>query len=177
MIGFRDARDFQILFLSVFLVLGVWARDFSVKPAAVAVILITSFAVQWVINKDSMKSAAITGISLCLLLRANSLWPLALASAIAIASKAVFRFRGKHFFNPSNLGIIAALALTGNSWVTPGQWGTDLWLFLLFCARVDSSSVKSADGIRPSLFWLSMPDWKPHATPGLDGHPTYSCTR
>ena len=29
------------------------------------------------------------------------------------------------FFNPSALGIVAAVLLTGNAWISPGQWGSD----------------------------------------------------
>jgi Na+-transporting NADH:ubiquinone oxidoreductase subunit NqrB len=44
------------------------------------------------------------------------------AGALAVGSKAVFRWEGKHIFNPANFGIIA-LASTGYAWVSPGQWG------------------------------------------------------
>jgi Na+-transporting NADH:ubiquinone oxidoreductase subunit NqrB len=57
-----------------------------------------------------------------------------LAAGLAIASKFIFRVRGKHFFNPANFGIIAALTLTKDAWVSPGQWGTDWWYLALFLA-------------------------------------------
>ena len=76
----------------------------------------------------------ITGLSLCLLLRANSPWTLALAATLSIAEKFVFRIRGKHFFNPSNFGIVVVILITGDAWITPGQWGNDVWLVLLFAA-------------------------------------------
>jgi Na+-transporting NADH:ubiquinone oxidoreductase subunit NqrB len=59
---------------------------------------------------------------------------MALAGVLAIASKFVFRVRGKHFFNPGNFGIVAVLAFTGDAWVSPGQWGTDRVYLLLFTA-------------------------------------------
>lgn len=80
----------------------------------------------------SVRSALITGLSLCLLLRANSPVTVVLAGVISIASKFVLKYRGKHFFNPSNLGICAVILITRDGWITPGQWGNDLWYALLF---------------------------------------------
>jgi Na+-transporting NADH:ubiquinone oxidoreductase subunit NqrB len=88
---------------------------------------------QW-FNLASLKSALITGLGLCLLLRANHFSTMLLAAGLAIASKFIFRVRGKHFFNPANFGIIAVLALTKDAWVSPGQWGTDWWYLALFLA-------------------------------------------
>ena len=81
---------------------------------------------------SSLRSALITALGLCLLLRGNNYTTMAIASCLAIASKFLFRFRGKHFFNPANFGIVTALILTNDAWVSPGQWGTDWWYLLLF---------------------------------------------
>ena len=81
---------------------------------------------------SSLRSALITALGLCLLLRGNDYTTMAIASCLAISSKFLFRFRGKHFFNPANFGIIIALILTNDAWVSPGQWGTDWWYLLLF---------------------------------------------
>lgn len=141
---FQDARDYQILFLFIFLVLGVWTRDFTVHFDAMVTVLIACLLTQAIADrfyaklhpdvayKYSLRSAWITGISLCLLLRSNSLAVMALAGSVSILSKFLFRFRGKHFFNPSNFGIIAVLALTSDAWVSPGQWGQDIWYAFLF---------------------------------------------
>jgi Na+-translocating ferredoxin:NAD+ oxidoreductase RnfD subunit len=65
---------------------------------------------------DFLLPAHITGLAVSMLLYANdSLWPIAFASAAAIGSKAIFRIGAgshtRHFFNPSNFGITAALLL------------------------------------------------------------------
>jgi Na+-transporting NADH:ubiquinone oxidoreductase subunit NqrB len=57
---------------------------------------------------------------------------MAIAGCLSIGSKFIFRYREKHFFNPSNFGIISALILTQDAWVSPGQWGTDWGYLLLF---------------------------------------------
>src|SRR5439155_15371413 len=81
------------------------------------------------------KSALISGLSLCLLLRTNSPELALLAAIVTIGSKFLFRFRGKHIFNPTNGGIVAMMLLTGQVWVSPGQWGSlAFFAFLMACA-------------------------------------------
>lgn len=155
---FQDARDYQILFLSVFLVLGLGTRDWTLKPELMLVIISSCLLTQWVmtclipyLSRNSLqtqiqgkianpklfalsplKSAIITSLGLCLLLRANEPQTMATAGCLAILSKFLFRRHGKHFFNPANFGIIIALVFTQDAWVSPGQWGTDWWYLLLF---------------------------------------------
>ncbi len=133
----RDARHFQIVFLSVFLLFGTLVLQWDVRWSRYTVLLGTSLAVQALFIKwkalpwNSLKSAAITGLGLCLLLQAGGLPTLALGATVAIAGKFLVRFRGKHVFNPANLGIVAAILLTGDAWVSPGQWGSGPALLFL----------------------------------------------
>lgn len=158
----QDARDYQILFLSLFLFLGIGTRDWTLRPDLMLVVLISCLLTQWIFTSflpylqqtwqqggiktshnyqqkkiqilsfSALRSALITALGLCLLLRANDYQTMALAGCLAIASKFLFRYRGKHFFNPANFGIIIALIFTSDAWVSPGQWGTDWWYLLLF---------------------------------------------
>ena len=100
------------------------------KPQFIFHDLITSATSGNVLS--SFRSAVITALGLSLLLRGNSYQTMILAGVLAIASKFLLRWRSKHFFNPANFGIIAALILTNDAWVSPGQWGTDWWYLLLF---------------------------------------------
>jgi len=128
---FKDARDYQILFLSVFLLLGVSTRDWSLKPIAIALTFMTCWLTQicmvsifpatqknnqrherWL----SLKSATITALGLSLLLRSDSYGAIACASFLAIASKFIFRTNGKHWFNPANFGIVVVLLLDTFVW-------------------------------------------------------------
>ena len=147
---FKDARNYQILFLSLFLWLGVSTRDWSLKPMAIAITLATCWVTQifmtWIFSPESsqkherwlsLKSATITGLSLSLLLRSDSYGAIACAAVLAIASKFMFQTKGKHWFNPANFGIVAVLLLdnyVGNNhaWVSNGQWGEDSLYALLF---------------------------------------------
>ncbi len=160
---FQDARNYQIVFLSCFLFLGVNTRDWTIKPDLMLVILSSCLVTQWLLaavveygNRideynynywnifsqinilispkvlNSLRSALITALGLCLLLRSNSYSTMAIAGCLAITSKFLLQYHHKHFFNPANFGIIAALILTHDAWVSPGQWGTDWWYLLLF---------------------------------------------
>jgi enediyne biosynthesis protein E5 len=72
----------------------------------------------------NVASAYITGISVGILLRSPAFWPY----AIAIMSKYVLRFRGRHLFNPSNFGISVVLFLLPASVAMLSiQWGNNLW--------------------------------------------------
>lgn len=137
---FKDARDFQILFLASFLMLGIFNRDWTVRPELMLAIILSAIITQLIADKifssenPSIRSALITAISLCALLRAGSVTTMMIAGAASILSKFIFRYRGKHFFNPSNFGIILVLLLTNDAWVSPGQWGNEVWFVLLFFA-------------------------------------------
>lgn len=136
-----DPRLYQILVLASLLVYGVVRLDLEVETGLAALLLGTALLTQyactriWRLPAFDPKSALISGLSLCLLLRTNS-WLLALVAAVAtIAGKFVLRWRGKHLFNPTNFGIVALmLATDGKVWVSPGQWGSAaLFAFLVAC--------------------------------------------
>jgi Na+-transporting NADH:ubiquinone oxidoreductase subunit NqrB len=136
---FKDIRDYQILFLSLFLILGIGTRDWTLRPEliliAIATCVITQSIFSLVTAKEAninLRSSLITSLGLSLLLRADHWTTMALAAATAICSKFIFQTGDKHFFNPANFGIISALALTHDAWVSPGQWGEEWWYALLF---------------------------------------------
>ena len=134
---FSDARDYQILFLLSFLTIGIWSRDFTIRWDNVLSVIISAVITQmiadrvWKSPNPSIRSALITAISLCLLLRTNHWMTMVFAGSVSILSKFAFRYRGKHFFNPSNFGIVAVLLFMQDGWVTPGQWGEEI-LFAMF---------------------------------------------
>ncbi len=148
---FQDPRAYQILFLSLFLFLGIGTRDWTLQPEIVATAIVTALVTQWLLAwiwarrteeqavntaapVNSLPSALITSLGLSLLLRTDHISTMMLASAAAIASKFLFRIRDKHLFNPGNFGIVMALLLTQDAWVSPGQWGEESWYALLFLA-------------------------------------------
>ena len=136
-----DPRLYQILVLSSLLVYGVTRLDLEVRPVLAAAMLATVLLTQYVCTKVwklpafDPRSALISGLSLCLLLRTNFLALALVAAVITIAGKFVIRWNGKHLFNPTNFGIVALmLATDGKVWVSPGQWGSAvLFAFLVAC--------------------------------------------
>ncbi len=69
-------------------------------------------------------SAYITGISVGILLRSQYFWPYVLCAFISIVSKYVLRFRGRHLWNPSNLGVSLVLLLAPDTVsLLSVQWG------------------------------------------------------
>ncbi len=80
----------------------------------------------------NLASAYITGISVGILVRSPAFWPYALCSAIAITSKYVIRWRGRHLWNPSNFAISAMLLLVPEYVATLSiQWGNSVWPMLI----------------------------------------------
>lgn len=80
----------------------------------------------------NLASSYITGISVGILVRSPDFWPYALCSAIAISSKYVVRWRGRHLWNPSNFAISAMLLLVPEYVATLSvQWGNTVWPMLI----------------------------------------------
>lgn len=79
-----------------------------------------------------LASAYISGISVGILTRSPEFWPYALTSAIAITSKYVIRWRGRHLWNPSNLAICVMLLVAPEFFSTLSvQWGNNVWPMLI----------------------------------------------
>ncbi len=150
-----DARHFQIIYLSLFLIYGIYFLSWDTELMRYLVITLSCVATQTFFSLrkgkslNSIKSALISALGLCLLLKTNHLWIAGLAGFVAIASKFFIRFEGKHVFNPANLAIIVCVSLTGEAWVSVGQWGTNTvqvyfflaaaLLVLLKVGRIDTS--------------------------------------
>jgi enediyne biosynthesis protein E5 len=135
-----DPRLYQLLFLGLLLLTGALLRDFSIRPAQILLTFAAGLLTQsfWIrrlglVNVNNL-SAAITCFSLSLLLRADNHWIHPLAAFLAISSKFLIRIRGKHVFNPGNLGVILALLFLPGAWVSAGQWGHDVALAGWFIA-------------------------------------------
>jgi len=137
----HDPRILQIASLGVLLAAGAYLRDFSLRPAQIALTFAAALSLQRLLDRvtrkpaPSLLSATITSLGLTLLLRADNLWALPAAAVFAIASKFVLRARSKHVFNPANFGVGAALLIFPGTWTSPGQWGSDValagWLVML----------------------------------------------
>ena len=143
-----DPRLYQIAVLAGLLLFGLTVLDFDLTIAQIVLTLGTAVVTQLTCARlaalrgdTGVRSALISGLSLCLLLRTDVLLVAAAAAGIAVGSKFVLRVGGKHLFNPTNGAIVALLtlatafpALDLSVWVSPGQWGnTAFFLLLMGC--------------------------------------------
>jgi enediyne biosynthesis protein E5 len=162
-----DARHFQIVALSSLLAINFFWIDFGAKPLysalAISSALLTQIACSRLagLPKIDLRSPLITGLSLSLLLRANEPWIPAVAGFIAIASKFALRIDGRHIFNPAGFAIVVLLLASSGVWISPGQWGTSLWLatLLVFFAILVLQAAQRSDialfflGSHTALLW------------------------
>jgi enediyne biosynthesis protein E5 len=170
----RDPRYLQIAFLATFLSVGLAARDFPIwhAPLLFAAALGTQLACIKILRLRNVGvlSAIITACGLTLLLRSDVWWIPPLAAVAAIASKFTIRIRGRHFLNPANLGITAAMLVTPHAWCSPAQWGEGglllLWMVALGCmvahrafrSDVSLAFLASWIGLRAArVLWLGQP--------------------
>ena len=125
-----DPRLYQIATLGGLLLYGLVGLGFDVPVLHVVTIIATALLAQGAAARLAgrpgfdPRSALISGLSLCLLLRTNSLPLAAVTAAVAILSKFLVRIGDKHVFNPTNFALVAMMLLTDQVWVSPGQWGS-----------------------------------------------------
>lgn len=128
-----DNRYVPPLFITLILLAGQisygilesYERTLLAIGTAIAMELILGriFLGKWL----NVASAYITGISVGILVRSPAFWPFAVAAALAISSKYVLRFKGRHLWNPSNFGISVVLFLLPASVAMLSiQWGNNM---------------------------------------------------
>jgi Na+-transporting NADH:ubiquinone oxidoreductase subunit NqrB len=148
-----DARYFQIAALGSLLAINFILIDFGARPLPSAIAIASALITQVVCSRIAglprldLRSPLITGLSLSLLLRADALWLYAAAAVIAIGSKFVLRIGGKHIWNPAGLAIVVLLLTSSGVWISPGQWGTEVWFAALtgFLAILVLGAARRAD--------------------------------
>lgn len=136
-----DPRSYQIASLTLLFAYGLIWLDFDIPLLQAVVTLAICLGTQLMCSRLAglpridLKSALISGLSLCLLLRTNHLVVAVAGSLIAIGSKFLLRWDGRHIFNPTNLALVLLLILTPNHvWVSPAQWGNfAFFAFLMAC--------------------------------------------
>lgn len=154
-----DARHYQIAALGVLLVFNIAALDLGAGPLPSMLAIGSALATQaacsriWRLPRLDLRSPLITGLSLSLLLRADEPWVYVAAGTIAVGSKFLLHFEGKHLWNPAGLAIVVLLFGTHHVWISPGQWGASVWFaaLLAFLAILVLQAARRAD---ISLFFL-----------------------
>src|SRR3954468_20554954 len=173
----RDPRHYQIAILSALLAYGIGTLDFDIDAGSVAVILLTALLTQyvctrvWRLPSFDPRSPLISGLSLCLLLRTDDFELALVAAMLAVGSKFLLRVNGKHLFNPTNIAIVALMALTGRVWVSPGQWGNvAFFAFLMACLGGLVVNRASRRRVTYAFSFLRDADPRPVALARLTAH-------
>jgi Na+-transporting NADH:ubiquinone oxidoreductase subunit NqrB len=159
-----DPRLYQIGALTILLIYGILALNFDVTLFRAALLVGTAIATQAIGGRIRSvafdpRSAAISGLSLSLLLRSESIALLIAAAIIAVASKFVIRINDKHIFNPTNGAIVAMMLLSDRVWVSPGQWGNVAFFgFLITCigGLVVNRAARSDVTYAFIIFWSAL---------------------
>jgi Na+-translocating ferredoxin:NAD+ oxidoreductase RnfD subunit len=133
----KDPRLFMIGILIIYTVIGhtILAFDQSWGQAftTIGIACLCDVVVNYWKTKQIVVPASglITGMGLGLLLVSTPWWPYIVAPILAIISKLLFNFRGKHMFNPSNFGLTVLLLLFPST-VTAlaAQWSGSLLMVM-----------------------------------------------
>lgn len=122
--------------ITVLLVLGEYEYNILASFWVLPLALGTAIAAELVLSRwlrgvwPNVLSAYISGNSIVILSKpqAGILWPFVLGSLIAITSKYVLMYRGRHLWNPTNFAISAMLLLAPGSIAILGhEWGNEWW--------------------------------------------------
>lgn len=129
-----DNRFVPPIFITLILLGGQLTYGILESYEKTLLAIATAVVVEMVLGKvfvgkfPHAASAYITGISVGILLRSPAYWPYAVCAAVAITSKYVLRYKGRHLWNPSNLGICVVLFLLPASVAGLSiQWGNNIW--------------------------------------------------
>lgn len=143
----RDPRMHVAAVLLTLQVLGQTVLGFRLSVAQILACLATGALIEFVVAffKDKAilwpASGLLTGNSAAFILRTpgtlhgqwwstNGMWIFVGVVAVSMASKYLIRWRGRHVFNPSNLGLVIAFVALGPKltepqdlwWIPPGPW-------------------------------------------------------
>lgn len=136
----RDPRLHVAAVLLTLQALGQTVLDFRLSVAQILVCLAAGALIEFGVSffKDKMimwpASGLLTGNSTAFILRVpgtyhgqwwslHGIWIFVGVVAISMASKYLIRWRGRHIFNPSNLGLVLAFVALGPQYTEP----QDLW--------------------------------------------------
>ena len=143
----RDPRMHVAAVLLTLQALGQTVLGFRLSVAQILACLLTGALIEFVVafSKDKAilwpASGLLTGNSAAFILRTpgtlhgqwwstHGMWIFVGVVAVSMASKYLIRWRGRHIFNPSNLGLVLAFTILGPKltepqdlwWIPPGPW-------------------------------------------------------
>lgn len=133
-----DVRYVPPMFITLILLVGQVSFGLLESFSRTALAIATAMVVESILSRlltrkfANLASSYISGISVGILLRSFDYWPYAVCAAIAITSKYVLRWKGRHLWNPTNFSIVAMLILAPDYISTLSiQWGNSVWPMLV----------------------------------------------
>src|SRR5437588_7589887 len=152
----RDPRLHVAAVLLTLQVLGQTVLDFRLSVAQILICLavgaVTEFTVAFFKDKVIMwpASGLLTGNSTAFILRVpgtlhgdwwstHGVWIFVGVVALSMASKYLIRWKGRHIFNPSNLGLVVAFVALGPQFTEPQDlWWIPLgpWMYLTYAILI-----------------------------------------
>lgn len=160
-----DPRYFQIAVLASLLAYGWGVLSFDIEGQQILITLAVAQLFQLLFSRTfrvslEWKSAMISGLSLCLLLRTHEMWLNVAAAFLAVGGKFLIRREDKHVFNPTNIALVLLL-LTSRDWVwvSSGQWGSEIFFaFLMACLGgfVVFRSLRTDVSLAFLAFWSAL---------------------
>jgi hypothetical protein len=153
----RDPRLHVAAVLLALQALGQTVLGFRLSVAQILACLVAGALIEFVVAffKDKAimwpASGLLTGNSTAFILRVpgtlhsdwwstRGIWIFVGVVAVSMASKYLIRWRGRHIFNPSNLGLVLAFVVLGPKytepmdlfWIPMGQWMLVTYAILIF---------------------------------------------
>jgi Na+-translocating ferredoxin:NAD+ oxidoreductase RnfD subunit len=152
----RDGRLHVAAVLLTLQVLGQTVLDFRLSVAQILVCIVLGALIEFGVSffKDRVilwpASGMLTGNSTAFILRVpgtlhgdwwslHGIWIFIGVVALSMASKYLIRWKGRHIFNPSNLGLVLAFVVLGPQFTEPQDlWWIPLgpWMYLTYAILI-----------------------------------------
>lgn len=159
-----DPRWYSSTLLTTILVVGQWRHQILGDSYLPWMVALGTAVLAEILSRRAMGlaganflSAYISGNSVAILLKPQGdlLWPFVVCSLLSILSKHVLQWRGRHLWNPTNLGVCAMLLLAPTQIsMLSHQWGNDL-AFVALLWLVGAATTLRARVVHISLAWLA----------------------
>lgn len=159
-----DPRWYSSTLLTTILVVGQWRHQILGDSYLPWMVALGTAVLAEALSRRAMGlaganflSAYISGNSVAILLKPQGdlLWPFVVCSLLSILSKHVLQWRGRHLWNPTNLGVCAMLLLAPTQIsMLSHQWGNDL-AFVALLWLVGAATTLRARVVHISLAWLA----------------------
>ncbi|TNE99674.1 MAG: hypothetical protein EP326_07665, partial [Deltaproteobacteria bacterium] len=143
----------QLMNTTIFILLGKLVLGITLTWFEIGLCIVTGFASDFFMSRLFKQprplkycySGIVTSFALSVLLRSTAIWLMPLAVFIGVAQKYFLKIDGKHFQNPSNIGVLIALwILPADTYLDFKAWGSKYFALIIVvtCALLLLTRVK-----------------------------------